>query len=156
MIRRTLAIATGVVALFLVAAISAFAWSGDFQGAPALTEQSPLGYYIWHSGNGMHLRTHGPGSEHDFVARLHTNGIFDSVNAVRLESADKFVVTDGGHTILLHFHTYDWTDGLNYRVLGGTYVRYTLKLDGQEISTDSIFLGKDGDHPATNPFTLTR
>ena len=46
----------------------------------------------------MHLRTHGPGSERDFVARLHTDGVFDSVDTVRLESADKFAVTDGGHT----------------------------------------------------------
>lgn len=98
MIRRTLAIATGVVALFLVAAVSAFAWSGDVQGAPTLNEQSPVGYYIWHNDDGMHLRTHGPGSEHDLVARLHTDGVFDSVDTVRLESADKFAVTDGGHT----------------------------------------------------------
>lgn len=156
MIRRTLTIATGVVALFLVAAVSAFAWSGDVQGAPTLNEQSPVGYYIWHNDDGMHLRTHGPGSEHDFVARLHSDGIFYNVDAVRLESADKFSVTDGGHTILLHFHTYNWTDGLDYRVMGGTYVRYNVKLDGQETPTTSIYLGKDGAHPATDPFTLTR
>jgi len=41
-------------------------------------------------------------------------------------------------------------------VLGGSYVRYNLKLDGQDVPATSIYLGKDGDHPASNPFTLER
>ncbi len=156
MFKRTIAVTIGVVALFAAAAASVFAWSGDVQGAPKMDETTPTGYYIWHNDDGWHLRTHGPGDDHNFVARLHTDGVFADVDSVRLESADNFAVTDAGHTILLRFHTYNWTDGLNFRVVGGSYVRFNLGLDGQEISTDSIFLGEDGQHPDSNPFVIHR
>ncbi len=156
MIRRVFFALLGTVALLLALSVSAFAWSDDLEGHPTLTHDNPVGYYLWHNGDGLHLRTHGPGDEHLFVARLHTDGTFENVDAVRLESVDNYAVTDGGHTLLLRFHTYDWTDGLNFNIRGGSYLRLNLRLDGAAIATDSIFLGDDGHHPASNPFTLQR
>lgn len=175
--RSLFAVVGAVVAVFLIVATSAFASSGpiagqpatsaaeaqlsaalpaNVQGQPDLTPSSPTGYYIWNDENGIHLRTHGPGEDHRFVARLHTDGVFQDVDAVRLESRDNFAVLDGGHTIVMRFHTYDATDGLNFRVRGGTRLRFNLQLDGELISTDSIYLGAAGVHPASNPFTIRR
>ncbi len=156
MIRRSFFAILGAAALFLAAGVSAFAWTGEVDGHPTLAPDSPVGYYLWHDEDGMHLRTHGPGDEHLFTARLHTDGLFEDVQAVRLESADSFKVTNGGHTLLLRFHTYDWTDGLNFRVQGGEYLRFNLHLDGAPIDTDSIYLGDTGKHPEHNPFTIER
>ncbi len=64
--------------------------------------------------------------------------------------------TDGGHTLLLRFHTYDGIDGVNFRVNGGEHLRFNLHLDGKLIGTDDVYLGADGRHPASNPFTIER
>ncbi len=125
-------------------------------GEPAISADETMGYYIWRDDNGFHLRTHGPGDQHIFTARIHTDGIFRDVDAVRLENKDNFAVIDGGHTIVMRFHTYDFTDGINFKVRGGTYLRFNLQLDSELIPTDHIFLGAGGKHPANNPFTLRR
>ncbi len=156
MIGRTLLATLGGLALFLVGTVSAFALPNAVEGRPALTDDHPAGYYIWHDEQGMHLRTHGPDDEHLFVAYLHTDGVFENVDSVRLESRDNYAILDGGHTLVLRFHTYDATDGVNFLVLGGTRLRLNLQLDDQLIGTDSIYLGAEGRHPEENPFTIHR
>lgn len=153
---KTLLAAVAAIMLLAVLATSAFAWSPGVEGEHVLTPDCATGYYLWHDDNGIHLRTHGPGEDHSFTARLHTDGVFVDVDSVRLESRDNFAVLDGGHTILMRFHTYDAIDGLNFRINGGTRLRLSLGLDGEPISTDNIFLGPNGKHPASNPFTLYR
>ncbi|MBI2954968.1 MAG: hypothetical protein HYY30_11680 [Chloroflexi bacterium] len=155
MIRVLLAIAAALTALALFAT-SALAWSSPIEGSPEITEANPEGYYLWHDANGFHLRTHGPGEDHYFVARLLTDGEFKDVDAVRLENRDNFAVLNGGHELVLRFRTYGATDGVNFRIEGGEYLRLRLNLDGQLTATDSIFMGPDGKHPATNPFTIKR
>jgi hypothetical protein len=149
-----------VVAL-LTAAIPtlAFAWPGELSGTPTLDEQSPLGYYLWHDdpdNHGFHLRTHGPGDEHLFVAHLRTDGIFENVDSVRLENRDDILVADGGHELVLRFHTYDFTDGVDFTIDGGHDLSLRLELDGQLVDTGSIYLGAAGAHPASDPFTIVR
>jgi hypothetical protein len=124
------------------------------EGAPNITANSPTGYYIFKTDDGLHLRTHGPGAEHDFDAVLRTTGTFENVDAIRLEPGDRVDVLDGGHELAIHFHTFDFTDGVNFKVRGSERVRLNLKLDDKLISTDSIFLGADGHHPAHNPFRI--
>jgi hypothetical protein len=136
---------------------AALAWQGPVgDGAPDLNHDSPTGYYIWHDDNGMHLRTHGPNARHDFDARLYTDGTFEDVDVVRLESRDGVQVTDGGHELVIHFNTFDATDGVNFRVNDGDTLRFALRIDDRLIGTDHIFLGPNGDHPHRNPFALHR
>ena len=156
MIARVLLATTSAIVLIVTTTVSALAWSEPLQGDPDLTHERPVGYYLWHDENGMHLRTHGPGDEHHFTAYLHTDGVFVDVDSVRLESRDRFAVINGGHTLVLKFTTYNWTDGVNFRVDGGTKMRLNLRLDGELIDTRSIFLGVNGKHPDSNPFTLRR
>lgn len=125
-------------------------------GAPDLHPRAPTGYYLWHDEGGWHLRTHGPGARHEFSARLTTDGTFTAVDAVRLEHRDRIAITDGGRTLRLHWHTYDGLDGVDFRVQGGTFLRFDLELEGRPITPERIFLGRRGHHPAHNPFTLVR
>jgi hypothetical protein len=157
-VRNKLAIAFAAGSALVLASVpAAFAWQGPVnEGAPDIDQNSPTGYYIWHNDDGLHLRTHGPGEKHDFVAHLRTDGTFEDVSPVRLEDGDRVDVVDGGHELLIEFHTYDFTDGVDFRVNGGKRLRFNLKLDGRLISTDHIFLGKDRDHPPHNPFALHR
>jgi hypothetical protein len=121
------------------------------EGAPDIDK---TGYYIWHNDDGFHLRTHGPGAEHDFDAVLRTRGTFENVDVVKLEGDDRVDVADGGHKLIIHFHTFDFTDGVNFTIRGGERLRLSLKLDDKLAPTDQIFLGAKGVHPKKNPFTI--
>jgi hypothetical protein len=147
-------VALGLVTVFILQTGAASADSPGDEGDPALTADAPLGYYLWHDDAGNHLRTHGPGAEHLFVARLHTDGQFVDVTTVRGEGRDDVAILDGGHTLLLRVHTFDGTDGVDFRVQGGTSMRVRLELDRELIGTDSIFLGAARANPESNPFTL--
>jgi hypothetical protein len=147
------ALATLVAVVMLTPAASAAALSAA-EGAPNVTDSSPAGYFIFHDENGFHIRTHGPGTEHDFVAVLHSTGTFENLDLIKLESADSVAVSDGGHRLVMHFHTFDGIDGLNFRVNGGDDLRLDLKLDDQQASTSQIFLGPRGHHPKHDPFTI--
>ena len=148
---------SAAAALLLVSVPAALAWSGPItDGAPDIDQDSPTGYYIGHNDDGFHLRTHGPHERHDFVARLRTDGTFENVDAIRLEERDRVEVLDGGHELLIEFHSFDFTDGVNFHVNGGDHLRFALRLDGRLISTDHIFLGQKGDHPDDNPFVVDR
>lgn len=146
----------GAVGLVAVTFTSALAWPERVEGNNDLGPNDPAGYYIWHNDNGWHLRTHGPGNHHEFSARLHTDGEFADVDTVRLESRDDVAVVDGGKTLVLRFHTYNWTDGVNFRVHGGDYLRFDLELDGHQIRVGHIYLGAEGRHPRDNPFVILR
>jgi hypothetical protein len=146
-------LATGALLIALAPAASA-APLKDADGAPTITTSSPTGYYVWHNDDGWHLRTHGPAAEHDFDAVLRTNGTFENVDPVRLEAGDRVDVLDGGHKLAIHFHTFDFTDGVNFTIRDGEKLRLKLKLDDKRAPTDQIFLGVRGRHPKHNPFTI--
>ena len=146
-------IATGALLMVLVPGVSAAPLSSA-EGTPNITTPSPTGYYVWHTDDGWHLRTHGPGAEHVFDGVLHSDGTFDNVDVVRLENDDRVYVTDGGHTLVVHFHTYDGEDGVNFRVHGGAEIHADLKLDGPPAALTQIFLGMQAANPKHNPFTI--
>ena len=146
-------VAAGALLVALAPAASAAKLSSA-EGAPNITEGSPTGYYIFHSDDSFHLRTHGPGAEHDFDAVLRTNGTFENVDVVKLEADDKVDVVDGGHKMVIHFHTFDLTDGVNFTIRDGTKLHLNLKLDDKTAPTDQIFLGAKGKHPKKNPFSI--
>lgn len=155
MIRRLVATIAAVI-LLTAGSLPAQAAADVVAGEPAISPDSTTGYYLWRDDTGFRLRTHGPGDAHTFVAYLHTDGQFYAVTTVRTESRDAVAVLNGGHTLALRFHTYDWTDGVDFRIADGTALRLNLQLDGQLIDTDRIFLGAAGVHPANNPFTIWR
>jgi len=145
--------ATGALLVALVPVASA-ASPSRVVGAPNITESSPTGYYMWHTDDGFHLRTHGPGAQHDFDAVLKTRGTFENVSVVKLEADDHVDVVDGGHKMIIHFRTFDLTDGVNFTIRDGDRLRLNLRLDDRPAATSEIFLGEKGVHPKHNPFTI--
>ncbi len=124
------------------------------EGTPTIDDSRPMGYYIFHNDDGFHLQTHGPGAEHVFDAVLRAKGTFENVDVVKLEKDDHVDLLDGGHKLVIHFHTFNLTDGVNFTVKGGERVRFNLKVDDEHIATSNIFLGAKGVHPKHNPFSL--
>jgi hypothetical protein len=138
-------------------AAPALAWDGRLEGRPEnLHPGSDLGYYIWHDGEGLHLRTIGPGPRHVFKATLRTDGEFRNVRLVRLEGDDGFEIRDGGHVLELRFETWDGIDGVDFHIEGGKKLTFLLRLDGARAPTRKLFLGAAGVHPRHNPFVIKR
>jgi hypothetical protein len=143
-------------AAMLALTASAFAWDGQLQGNPGVTDTSNMGYYLWHDNDGLHVRTHGPGAEHVFSALIHTDGVITSLDPIRLESDDQNYLENGGHDLWIYYHTYDGIDGVNFKIDGGTSMTVTADLDKKAISASDIFLGGSEQNPSSNSFTLTR
>ena len=143
-----------VVALVALVPAALAALPSKVDGAPTITSTSPTGYYLFRTDDGLHLRTHGPGAQHDFDAVLRTRGTFENVSVIKLEDGDRVDVTDGGHTMTIHFHTFDFTDGVNFTIRGGERLRLHLRLDDKPAETSEIFVGPQGKHPKHNPFTI--
>src|SRR5215467_1972127 len=112
-------------ALLAVAAPTFAADARPLDTTPNLTHDQPAGYYLWRSDGTLHLRTHGPGAEHDFDAVLRTDGVFDNVDPVQLDprNNDRVELRDGGHALVIHFHTFDFTDGVNFTIHDGAHLR---------------------------------
>jgi hypothetical protein len=149
----------GLAAMVGVALIggAALAWTGHVEGQPSsFTAGGTDGYYVWHDGNGMHLRTTDSAGVFTYSGVLHTNGTFVSVNPVKLEADDKVEVLDGGKTIKFQFVTHTGVDGLDFEVSAGSKVRFTLSRDGNQIDPANIFLGTAAVHPHHSSFVLRR
>ena len=136
--------------------VPTFAWQSRLEGNPGVSDASPAGYYLWHDDDGLHLRTHGPGAEHSFTARLHTDGVFMDLSPVALEADDQSYLENGGHDLVIKFHTYDGIDGVDFRIDGGSIMTGEANLDGAPISPANIFLGASEKNPVQNPFGLPR
>ena len=145
-----------VALAFLPSAASAQSVSPETAVGTPDVDGGPTGWYLFRGNgdDGIHLHTHGPGAEHDFIGILRTSGTFDNVTPVRLERGDNVQVLDGGHELAIHFHTYDYTDGVDFVIRGGERLRLNLELDGQETPTSEIYLGEDLHNPAHDPFTF--
>jgi hypothetical protein len=132
------------------------------QGAPELKPGQQLAYYLWHDDDGIHLRTTGPGPEHDFNGLIRAPGDRDdhffAVQDFRLESTDpnhdRIHLGPRDKTIELHFDTFGGIDGVDFRLTGDRFCA-ELRNDGQP-SADVVLLGKDEVRPAQVPVCFQR
>lgn len=122
-------------------------------GVPPLTPFAPYGYYIWHDGNRVHLRTTDPGGEASiYTGTISTDGRIHAVDVVRDEVGDWAVASR--HQLDFHFRTWNAVDGVSFSVSGATWVTFRLYRNGHLITVEHIFLGAGLLHPPDNPFTL--
>ncbi|MGH2459104.1 MAG: hypothetical protein ACRDIY_09585 [Chloroflexota bacterium] len=156
-LHRLTVAAVGALAGVALLGGAALAWSGQVEGRPASFEAGGTdGYYVWHGPDGFHLRTTDSSGVYKYTGELHTNGVFTSVDPVRLEKDDQIAVVDGGHTIKYSFVTAEGIDGVDFRIDGGTHLGLWLDRDGRRIDSSNVFLGEDVVHPPSNPFRIHR
>lgn len=148
-----------MITMFLLVALSsnAFAWSPQLQGQPEdFRPGDSRGVFIWHDGEGMHLRTTTYGQEHVFFGVIRTDGRFDAVRGYREEAGDFHRVSWDRDNITFRFNTEGGVDGLNFRVHDGEHVTFDLYMDGHRISTKQIYIGHEGWHPHHSEFQISR
>jgi hypothetical protein len=152
---RALAALLLAVALLIGGVVPALAWEGRVEGVPSAVGDTTA-YLIGHDAGGWHLATHGPRQQHHFTGVLTTDGSFTDVQLRRPEQSDSVRLADGGHALRLNFVTYDYTDGLDFRVADGTRVTFRLEVDEHLVAPSHVYLGARGQHPEHDPFTIWR
>ncbi|VBB07201.1 Hypothetical protein LUCI_2445 [Lucifera butyrica] len=147
-----------LVGLFLIALTgSVFAWPSELNGRPeAFHPGQVIGYFIWHDGSGIHIRTTTKGQSHIFSGAVHTNGRFVDVHGVRLENVDAYTVGHERHQMDFRFETAGGVDGIDFKVDGGEKVVFDLFIDGHKISPDVIYGGAGSWHPDHSRFEIIR
>jgi hypothetical protein len=83
-------------------------------------------------------------------------GCENTFSPIRLEPGDQNYLENGGHDLVIYYHTYDGIDGVNFEIDGGGVLTGEVDVDSAPISTASIFLGAFEENPLHNPFTLPR
>jgi hypothetical protein len=133
-------------------------WPAEVQGRPAGFEPGdPAGVYLWHDGTGWHLRvTHQNDHRQVYSGTLVTSGTFSDVDAVKLEGNDSFKVGPDGHVITFRFNNYGGVDGLDFRTHCAEGIHFDFRGDGLSLPVSMVYVGHDGDHPASDPFTVWR
>lgn len=136
---------------------AAFAWPDRLEGRP---DQLEIGgdsaYYIWTEGEDVHLATTGPGPLRRFRAIVRTDGEIEDVDQFRLDPGDSYELRAGGKELVVEFHTLDHLDSVRWRVQGGTFMRFDLRVDGHPIRPQNVYLGAEGAHPLAPVFRVSR
>ena len=165
-----------VLAFTLVAlSTSAFAWGPKIDEKPdGFQPGKTRGYFIWRDQNGFHLWTTTRGQRHIFTGTITTDGDRFEVRPQSLENGnnrhfghlfinnrhdkqDSVKVDHDRDTIRFRFdNAGSDLDGINFRVAGGSKVKFDLYMDGKRIDPSEIFIGEEGWHPGRSAFTMYR
>lgn len=155
-VKRLVTVAVLVAALVLAAG-TALAWHAPVEGVPAALAQGNVrGYFIWHDNDGMHMRVHTKMFALPFSGTIKTDGHFTAVHGKKLEYGDHFWLDNNKKVIHFKFHTAGAVDGLDFKVMGGNHLAFSLMVDGMQANADEIFLGHEGWRPSSHQFALRR
>jgi hypothetical protein len=158
--RRALLSVSGLIVLFGGGAVTAAAAPAPVPavaadaatGMPAITADSPVGYYIWFDGDQIHLRTHDHEDGAVYTGTVRANGDITITNLIHAEANDGAVAAD--RTLRFHFHTHAGVDGVSFRIAHGDCATFRLDRDDHLITPDRIYLGAGLAHPPGNPFQV--
>ena len=115
-------------------------------------------YYIWYDTNGWHLRTMAMVGRHFHGTLRLKNAKIKSCLSVGLKKDkqkkdDNWQFNDARTELKFEFHTGKMSDGFDLVVDGEGEIEFDLFIDKLK-GPKNIFVGKGGQHPDKNPFTL--
>lgn len=148
-----------IFALLVISCFSSHAHAAyalNFDERPTAFEPGKnIGYFLWQDKEGLHLRTTSSGDTHTFSGTVRTDGKFEDVLGMSMSNnEDNFNITNSQNRITYHFTTAEGEPGIDFSLSYGSYVKFSLILDGRPIDAEMIFIGKNGWHPVSNEFTL--
>lgn len=134
------------------AAGSNHGWPGYATGRPDFQAGGDLGYFIWHDGDGWHVRWTTAGRTRMFSGAVSTDGTFRDVKAVRTEKGGVAVRT--ARQLNFRATSSGGVDGFDFRTTGDR-LTFRLQIDGSLAEGGRVSVGAAGAHPG-NPFTVVR
>jgi hypothetical protein len=134
------------------------AWNPVVQGAPAgFAGGERAGDYLWHGPTGFHLRVTHRGDRRDVFAGFIRSDRPMAMRPVRLEGRDAAWLSADRRTLGFRFFDYGHIDGVDFVTACATSLTVGgLRIDGRPLPADRVYLGRNRQHPAQVPFTLTR
>ena len=156
--KRISIVITSVLMALLAFGGVAFAWPQYLDGRPSeFRPGHSRGFFIWRDNTGFNVRTTSNRHGHVFSGTIRTDGDLTEVRQLRVEQGDHVRVDRGRDIISFRFRTNaNDTDGIDFRVRGGSRVHFTLFIDGHPVSPQEIHLGPGNQHPHSHSFTLHR
>lgn len=148
---------------------SAFAWGPKMNAKPeGFQPGRSQGYFIWQDQNGFHLWTSTANGKHVFTGTITTDGSRFDVAKNSLEAdtpfgrmlrhnrpQDSVRVDNKRDKITFQFsHSGRDADGITFRPIGGSRVKFDLYMDGKRIDPSQIYIGGEGWRPGRSVFTL--
>lgn len=132
-------------------------WPATVNGRPTLFQSGALaGDYVWHDGNGWHVRVTHHGSDRlVFSGRIVSSASLDAT-PVKLEKNDVVTLSSDRRTITFRFVNYGAVDGFDFRTACAQRLTFTLNMGGQPTPVAEIWLGRGNVHPLENPFVVAR
>ena len=149
--------ATLVVPATMAAACDDGHWPASVQGRPTLFHANgPAGDYIWHDGDGWHVRVTHPGSAGVvFSGRIVSDEPLEG-NPVKLEDRDVVALSADRKVITYRFTNYGGVDGFDFRTSCAHRLTFTGNVAGHRVPRTHIWLGDGNENPLQNPFVVTR
>ena len=126
---------------------------GDGEGKPpSMKSGAPENYWVWHDGQGWHLRTTTAKNEHLFYGRVvSSTGEVKTVKAISQERNDEILLDQG--QVKFEFSTHGAMDGFDFTVPDGACVSFHLFVDKQD-AKGKITVGASEKQPPSNHFKI--
>ena len=132
-------------------------WPAKVQGQPTTFKAGArAGDYIWHDGNGWHLRFTHPGSAKVIFSGTIVSNAALTVKGYKLEKGDSFHLSADRRTLTYRFSNYGKIDGLDFRTACASRLWFKGSMAGSTLPVGRIWVGRGGNHPLQNPFVVTR
>lgn len=131
-------------------------WS-DTVGRPAEVAPGMTGAAIWRASDNNHFRFRVSEAGRDFAGfrgTITTDGYF-VYGQRHLEGGDVTLRRDG-HKLHFAFSNFGGVDGVDLFVRCASYVKFNIRMNGEQLGTDQIVIGGDSAHPEANPFTIDK
>jgi len=132
-------------------------WPVSVHGRPIIFHAGgAAGDYLWHDGNGWHLRVTHPGHKGVvFSGRIVSDAPLTEA-PVKLEANDVVTLSADKKTITYCFVNYGYIDGFDFRAPCSHGLAFTGRMGGLRLADWQIRLGTHSRHPLENPFVLRR
>jgi hypothetical protein len=132
-------------------------WPSTVEGMPTVFKAgATAGDYIWHDGNGWHVRvTHHGDNRLVFTGRVVSNQPLES-DPVKLEKADQLTVSADNKTVTFRFTNYGAIDGFDFTTACATRLTFHFEIAARRTPPGRIWLGHGNRNTLEDPFGITR
>ena len=132
-------------------------WNPTYSGAPGnLRRGAAAGLYLWIDGDRLRLQTTRPNRTASVIAGVvSVNAPVLSVKRTDSDSGND-VVTPAANGATFSFTNSGGIDGLELRSPCATQILISATIDGREVVTQQVWIGKGAINPVSMPVTLLR
>lgn len=147
-----------------LAAVTPSAAAADCGRLPAVVQGNPMVQagqrgvaYLYHGTNGWGFRiTHASKGKITVTGTIRASSGISHYRTFRLERGDAVAESADGRLMSFRLTNYGGLDGFDFQAECSQQLTVDVKVDGQQLPPNRVYLGKDRAHPTSVPFTVER